>query len=199
MNKSAMLVAVWLLVGLGCSSHKSGGDTKANAGKPKGMTTPGAMNSSGPMGGMRAVPTPAPGTAELKKMLEVNSKLVRLLASIQTLDDLKKQRPAYVALAVSKTKLKILSLRKALKLSPDQFGAYVQRTGLQNKANGDIGKKMRQQHTRIMKLKGAARIFAAIMEDLRIQLKPHSKEVGKLMKAFIARTGVYAKGSGMQR
>lgn len=193
MKKAAILIAVAVLAFAGCKPKKK--DDKAD----KAGMTPAAMNEmaamdpagdmggmapDGDMGGMRPVASGNDGTALFDKILAKNKELGKIMEGIKTLDDLKKQKAAYVKLNVEILTLSIQTLRKAVKLSPEQLKAFVKKQAAMNTANADFGKKMVEMQKAIMKIKGAKKFVAETQKELAEKLKPLMKEMGELAKAY---------------
>lgn len=202
MKRAVLVVAVSVLVCAGCKPKKKDAEGDKGGMQPAAMTAMepagdmGGMAPAGDMGGMGTAPAAGDATAEFDKILALNKKLAKVMEGIKTLDDLKKQRPDYVKLNIEILKLTLVSLRKAVKLSPDQLKAYVAKQKAMNKANAEFGKNMMAMQKRIMKIEGAQKFIAATQKELAEKLKPLTKEMTELTKIFMKKVMPKANKGG---
>lgn len=191
MQRMAIVIAVTMLVVVGCKAKKKGDDSAKGGMTPAAMADMDAMDGMEPMDAMDPMEPEATGddaTAEFDKILAQNKELAKIMEGIKTLDDLKKAKPQYVKINIAILKLSIATLKKAVKLPDDKLKAYVAKNTAMNKANAEFGKKLMQLQKRIMKIKGAKKFIAETQKELSEKLTPLAKELGALSKEYLKKT-----------
>lgn len=194
MKRAAILIALTVLVFAGCKPKKKADEGDKGGMSPATMADMDAMDPAGDLGGMRPAPAGDGATAELDKILAKTKELAKIMEGVKTLDDLKKKKTDYVKINVEILKLKITTLKKAVKLSPEQLKAYVAKSIAMSKANAEFGQKMVELQKQIMKIEGAKEFLAATQKELAEQLTPLTKEIGVLAQQYMKKTAAMKAG-----